>query len=280
MQEISDIAALRAVVKRWRQAGLRIGFVPTMGNLHAGHLALLKQAARDSDRVVASIFVNPLQFNVEADLEAYPRTPQHDQAALESIGVDALFYPDEASMYPHGRKTVSQVEVMGLSAILEGAARPGHFVGMTTVVTKLFNCVQPDLAVFGEKDFQQLLLVRRLVADLNMPVEILGLATVREDDGLAMSSRNQRLSEQERKLAPTLYQQLCRVRESLREENTEIKALEQAATEYLTEQGFIPEYFVIRDADSLYEVNNDTRNRVILVAVGLGDTRLIDNLRV
>lgn len=280
MQEISDIAALRAVVKSWRQAGLRVGFVPTMGNLHAGHLALLKQAVRDSDRVVASIFVNPLQFNVQADLEAYPRTLQDDRVALESTAVDVLFCPDEVSMYPQGRKLVSQVEVMGLSDILEGAARPGHFVGMTTVVTKLFNCVQPDLAVFGEKDFQQLLLVRRLVADLNMPVEIRSLATVREDDGLAMSSRNQRLSEQERKLAPTLYQQLCRVRESLGEENIEIKALEQAATEYLTEQGFIPEYFVIRDADSLSEVNNDTRNRVILVAVGLGDTRLIDNLRV
>lgn len=168
MQTFSAIEPLRGCLREWRQAGQRIGFVPTMGNLHAGHLALLKEAARHCERVVASIFVNPLQFDEQSDLDAYPRTLEQDQAHLQDMGVDALFCPDELTLYPHGREALTRVEVAGLGDVLEGAARPGHFSGVTTVVAKLFNCVQPDLAVFGEKDFQQLLLVRRLVADLNL----------------------------------------------------------------------------------------------------------------
>lgn len=280
MQVISAIDELRRIVHAWRKADLQIGFVPTMGNLHRGHLALLKEAARHSQRVVASIFVNPLQFDEESDLLAYPRTLEADIAQLENIGVDVLFTPTEASLYPHGREALTRVEVVGPGDILEGAARPGHFVGVSTVVTKLFNCVQPDLAVFGEKDFQQLLLVRRLVADLNMPIRLLGLATVREADGLAMSSRNQRLSPDERKIAPLLYRELQAVRQRLLDENSDPATLEQAAIERLTRQGFVPEYVAIRDADTLLAVNDNTENRVILAAARLGDTRLIDNLRV
>ena len=280
MQVISAIDELRRRTRAWREAGLRTGFVPTMGNLHAGHLALLEEAARHCDRVVASIFVNPLQFDQENDLTAYPRTPEADIAQLKSIGVDALFNPDESSLYPHGREALTWVEVAGLSDILEGAARPGHFVGVATVVTKLFNCVQPDLAVFGEKDFQQLLIIRRLVADLNMPITIMGLPTVREADGLAMSSRNQRLSRDEREIAPQLYRQLQDIRELLLNGNSDYAALEQAATERLQQLGFEPEYVAIRDADNLSDINNATQNRVILAAARLGHTRLIDNLRV
>ena len=280
MQTFSAIEPLRGCLRKWRQAGQRIGFVPTMGNLHAGHLALLKEAARHCERVVASIFVNPLQFDEQSDLDAYPRTLEQDQTHLQDMGVDALFCPDELTLYPHGREALTRVEVAGLGDILEGAARPGHFSGVTTVVAKLFNCVQPDLAVFGEKDFQQLLLVRRLVADLNMPIEIIGLPTVRETDGLAMSSRNQRLSEEERRLAPELHRQLQLLREKLLKRDANFAALEQDAVRDLQTLGFTPEYVAIRDADSLSAINNDTKNRVILAAVRLGETRLIDNLRV
>ncbi len=280
MQVISAIDELRRRTRAWREAGLRTGFVPTMGNLHAGHLALLEEAARHCDRVVASIFVNPLQFDQASDLVAYPRTPEADIAQMESIGVDLLFNPEESSLYPHGREALTRVEVAGLSDILEGAARPGHFVGVATVVTKLFNCVQPDLAVFGEKDFQQLLIIRRLVADLNMPIAIMGLPTVREADGLAMSSRNQRLSRDEREIAPQLYRQLQDIRGLLLNGNSDYAALEQAATERLQQLGFEPEYVAIRDADSLSDISNATQSRVILAAARLGHTRLIDNLRV
>ncbi|HEB57565.1 MAG TPA: pantoate--beta-alanine ligase [Gammaproteobacteria bacterium] len=280
MQVISAIDELRRTVQAWRKADLQIGFVPTMGNLHCGHLALFNEAARHSQRVVGSIFVNPLQFDEESDLLSYPRTLAADIAQLENIGVDVLFTPTEASLYPHGREALTRVEVVGLGDILEGAARPGHFVGMTTVVAKLFNCVQPDLAVFGEKDFQQLLLVRRLVADLNMPIRLLGLATVREADGLAMSSRNQRLSTDERKIAPLLYRELHAIRQRLLYENNDYAVLEQVAIERLTDAGFAPEYVAIRDADTLLSINDNTENRVILAAARLGDTRLIDNLRV
>ncbi len=280
MQVISAIDELRTLIRAWREAGQRIGFVPTMGNLHAGHLALLEEAARHCDRVVASIFVNPLQFDQQSDLAAYPRTPEADIAQLKSIGVDLLFSPDETSFYPHGCEALTRVEVVGLSDILEGAARPGHFIGVATVVSKLFNCVQPDLAVFGEKDFQQLLIIRRLVTDLNMPIELVGLPTVREADGLAMSSRNQRLSRDERNIAPQLYRQLQGIREILLNGNSDYVSLEQAATERLQQLGFEPEYVAIRDADSLLDINNATQNRVILAAARLGHTRLIDNLRV
>ncbi len=280
MQVFSTIEMLRKRVQGWREAGRRIGFVPSMGNLHAGHLALLKEAARHSERIVASIFVNPLQFDQQDDLDAYPRTLDNDIAQLQKLGVDAVFTPDEASLYPQGRDAITRVEVSGLSGILEGAARPGHFAGVTTVVAKLFNCVQPDLAVFGEKDFQQLLLVRRLVADLNMPIEIIGLPTVRETDGLALSSRNQHLNAEQRKLAPQLYQQLQSVRASVLEGNCDYAALEQATVEDLESLGFEPDYVAIRDADWLSVPNKTTQNQVILMAARLGQTRLIDNLRV
>ncbi|HEB85767.1 MAG TPA: pantoate--beta-alanine ligase [Gammaproteobacteria bacterium] len=280
MQVISAIEALRKTVRDWHKADLSVGFVPTMGNLHAGHLALLKEAARHCQQVVASIFVNPLQFDEERDLLAYPRTLEADIAQLESMNVDVLFTPTEASLYPHGREALTRVEVAGLGGILEGAARPGHFVGVTTVVTKLFNCVQPDLAVFGEKDFQQLLLIQRLVTDLNMPITLVGLATVREPNGLAMSSRNRRLSVEEREIAPLLYRELQAIRNAVLHENSDYTVLEQAAIERLTCQGFVPEYVAIRDANTLFAINNNTKNRVILAAARLGDTRLIDNLRV
>jgi pantoate--beta-alanine ligase len=204
MHLIQDIPRLRERVAKWRRNERRIGLVPTMGNLHDGHLSLVKRAMRLADRVVVSLFVNPLQFAPSEDFERYPRTIEQDRAALEAMGAHCLFAPDEQQVYPHGRDHQTRVEVPGISDLLCGASRPGFFQGVATVVTKLFNMVQPDLAPFGEKDYQQLLVIRRLVADLNMPVDIVSAPIVREPDGLAMSSRNAYLTPVEREIAPVL----------------------------------------------------------------------------
>lgn len=279
MQTFSGIDEVRRQVAAWRRAGERVAFVPTMGNLHAGHIALIDHARSLAPRVVASIFVNPTQFVQGEDFDAYPRTPEADGDKLATAGADLLFMPGEAEMYPRGRNDHTWVEVPGLSDILCGAFRPGHFRGVATVVAKLFGIVQPDVAVFGEKDYQQLAVLRRMAADLCLPVEVVGLATVREPDGLAMSSRNGYLSPTERAQAVEIYRSLCAVAERLRSGERDYAGLEQETMARLDRCGFRSEYVSIRRAELGEPGPTDTR-LVVLVAARLGRARLIDNLSV
>lgn len=279
MQILTEIAPLRGLRREWRQAHARVAFVPTMGNLHAGHMRLVEVAKGSAERVVVSVFVNPLQFDRPDDLAAYPRTLEADADRLRAAGVDALFAPAEALMYPHGRDC-TRVVVPALADILEGAARPGHFDGVATVVSKLFHLVEPDLAVFGEKDFQQLLLVRRMVEDLNMPVEVRGVPTVREPDGLALSSRNGYLTGEERLRAPALYASLNEVAAALGQGARDLAAVEERAVAALTDQGLRPEYVTVRRSVDLAVPAAGDTDLVVLAAAWLGRARLIDNLRV
>lgn len=279
MITIHDLANLRERLAGLRRHG-RVAFVPTMGNLHAGHLALVEEARRHADSVVVSIFVNPLQFGANEDLDKYPRTLAADQAALESVGGDLLFAPDVATMYPKPLADQTRIEVPHISNLYCGASRPGHFVGVATVVCKLLNMVQPDVAVFGKKDFQQLLVIRRMVEDLAMPIEIVGLDTVREADGLAMSSRNQYLGEEQRRQAPLLYAELQRLAARLRDGERDIDLLRKTMADALDSGGFVTDYVVVVDADSLQPVTADTKQVAILAAAQLGAARLIDNIEV
>ena len=279
LETIEEISTLRERVAAWRRAGQRVGFVPTMGNLHAGHLALVAEARRLAERVVVSIFVNPLQFGPQEDFAAYPRTLARDQELLAGAGTDLLFAPTVAAVYPRGQAEQTRVEVPGLSDILCGASRPGHFVGVATVVCKLFNMVQPDLAVFGEKDFQQLQVIRLMTLDLSLPVAIQGLATAREADGLAMSSRNGYLTAAERARAPALYRTLQHCAEWLRA-GQDHASVERQAGEAIAAAGFEPDYFSVRRAADLGLPAPGERELVVLAAARLGRARLIDNLRV
>jgi len=281
MQNLTSNWEVSALVRQWRRDGDRIGFVPTMGNLHEGHLRLVKAAQQNTDRVVVSIYVNPTQFGQHDDLANYPRTLEKDLQKLANLKVDLVFNPSNETMYPEGNAVCSHVEVPAqLTEGLEGAHRQNHFRGVATVVTKLFNIVAPDVAVFGEKDFQQLLVVQQMVKDFNLPIEIIGEPTVREGDGLALSSRNQYLSKQERVIAPKLYEVLSEIRERILMQNMDLTDLEQAAIMQLEQHGFAPDYVAIRDVVTLAEPDNPTDLLVILVAARLGQTRLIDNLRV
>ena len=252
MQKIAHtIAELRIRVAAWKRAGERVAFVPTMGNLHRGHIHLVERARELVPRTVASIFINPMQFGANEDYAGYPRTLEDDSRQLEAVGLDLLFAPKLAEIYPRPLANMTQVTVPELSEILCGVSRPVHFSGVTTVVAKLFNLVQPDVAVFGEKDWQQLVIIRRMAADLDMPVEIVGVPTVREPDGLAMSSRNGYLSAEERARAPMLYSILRATAERLRAGERDCAALEAEAKSRLAEAGFRPDYFEIRCSDTL-----------------------------
>jgi len=277
MLQVNTIAAVREQVAAWHRVGDTVAFVPTMGNLHAGHLALVAAARKLADHVVVSIFVNPLQFGPNEDFDRYPRTLAEDAAKLEQVEADLLFAPPVEEIYPHGQVVATKVDVPGVSEGLCGAMRPGHFVGVATVVAKLFNIVQPDLAIFGEKDFQQLQVIRKMVNDLCMPIEIVGVSTMREADGLALSSRNQYLSTEERSKAGMLYQQLRAAADQLSERD-DFSTLESEAMKALHDAGFEPEYFAIRNAETLLPAEKDTSELVILVAARLGNTRLIDNI--
>lgn len=275
MHIVNTIEALRAQIRTWKSAGNRIAFVPTMGNLHAGHCQLVKAAKQQADKVVVSIFVNPTQFGVGEDFACYPRTEQQDQEQLHALSTDLLFLPSIAEMYSPTAKTV--VSVTGLSELHCGASRIGHFDGVATVVCKLFNMVQPDSALFGLKDFQQLAVIRTMVKDLNIPIEIIGIDTVREADGLAMSSRNGYLNAEQRQTAPLLYQTLCAAREQILA-GSDYANVEQLALVRLQQAGFIPDYFQICRSDDLLPAQADDNKLVVLVAAKLGNTRLIDNL--
>lgn len=280
MNVVRTVADLRAAINRARSEGKRIGFVPTMGNLHDGHIALLRKAGQRADFVVASIFVNPLQFSPNEDLASYPRTLAADQDKLFEAGCHLLFAPNVEEMYPGGQGLQTIVSVPGVSEGLCGGSRPGHFDGVSTVVSKLFNMVQPDLAVFGEKDFQQLAVIRTMVRDLNMPVQIIGEPIVRAEDGLALSSRNGYLSPEERASAPALYRTLCQMAEALRNGEQDYAALLIKGREALQAAGMRPDYLEIRNATDLQPAGQEARERVILAAAFLGKTRLIDNLQV
>ncbi len=278
MQIVQDVPGLRAAIRGWRTKGQTVGFVPTMGNLHAGHESLIKLARARTERVVASVFVNPIQFGPSEDFERYPRTLAQDQTALAEQECDLLFAPDVGTIYPFGAEHSVSLRVPQITEMLEGVHRPGHFDGVATVVCKLFNLVQPDIAFFGQKDYQQLKLIERMVRDLSLPVKVMAAPTLRADDGLALSSRNQYLSADERARAVLIHDTLLKMRELFAQGHA-WRALEQVATSRLARAGFDPDYAVIRRADDLAEPAEDQREGLIaLIAAKLGTTRLIDNL--
>lgn len=278
METLTTAAELRARISAWRREGARIGLVPTMGNLHNGHFSLITLAQKHADRVVASIFVNPTQFGPREDFANYPRTLAQDQNGLTAHGCDLAFVPGVEEMYPFGSTQSVRVEVPAVSEPLEGATRPGHFAGVATVVTKLFNLVQPDCAVFGRKDYQQLLVIERMVRDLRLPIEIVAAPTQRETNGLAMSSRNQYLSAEELERAAAIYRTLCAMRDALNA-GQDIAMIEVQAWQRLEAAGLLPDYAVLRRADDLLETQpNASKGLIALIAARLGRARLIDNL--
>ena len=280
MREFESKEALREQLGEWRRARDHIALVPTMGNLHAGHLHLVNVAREHAERVVVSIFVNPTQFGDGEDYEKYPRTIEKDKLQLKRAKTDGLFMPDVDTMYPFGTDVATSVTVPVLTEEFCGEFRPGHFDGVTSVVSRLFSLVQPDVAVFGKKDYQQLLVIKRLVEDLSLPIRIIEAETQRESDGLAISSRNQYLNDAQRKKAPELYRVLQSVRDELLDDNDDYAELEENAAFDLSRIGFEPEYVSIRKADDLGEPARGERALVVLAAAYLDDTRLIDNVLV
>ena len=273
---IDELDRLRATVREWKRAGERVAFVPTMGNLHAGHFSLVRLAREHADRVVASVFVNPTQFGPNEDFARYPRTPERDAQGLEEAGCDVLWMPSVETMYPFGVDGAVRVQVPGVTDVLEGAHRPGHFDGVATVVARLFLQVQPDIAVFGRKDYQQLAVIRYLVREMSFPIEIVPADTRREDDGLAMSSRNQYLSEDERARAVAIHRVLGRMRDGA-VAGRSVADIEADAAAELGGEGFDVDYAVLRRRDFPAAEAGD-RELVALVAARIGRTRLIDNL--
>ncbi|HAM5004760.1 TPA: pantoate--beta-alanine ligase [Escherichia coli] len=274
---IETLPLLRQQIRRLRMEGKRVALVPTMGNLHDGHMKLVDEAKARADVAVVSIFVNPMQFDRPEDLARYPRTLQEDCEKLNKRKVDLVFAPSVKEIYPNGTETHTYVDVPGLSTMLEGASRPGHFRGVSTIVSKLFNLVQPDIACFGEKDFQQLALIRKMVADMGFDIEIVGVPIMRAKDGLALSSRNGYLTAEQRKIAPGLYKVLSSIADKLQAGERDLDEIITIAGQELNEKGFRADDIQIRDADTLLEVSETSKRAVILVAAWLGDARLIDN---
>lgn len=278
MYRVTQKEALRSCVQDWHQGGQSVALVPTMGNLHTGHLQLVKQAKTVADRVVVSIFVNPTQFVAGEDFDTYPRTIEEDVTNLQAIGPDLIFIPNIDEVYPTGLKLETQVVVPGLDNIFCGAFRPGHFQGVTTVVCKLLNMVQPDVALFGKKDYQQLLVIKKMVNDLSIPVEIIGVETVREESGLALSSRNRYLNQKEKDVAAKLYQTLSGISEAVKAGRDDYQQLEADAVEYLEDNGFKIDYLSVRNAADLEAPAGG--DLVVLTAAWLGEARLIDNIQI
>lgn len=274
---IETLPLLRQHIRRLRMEGKRVALVPTMGNLHDGHMTLVDEAKRHADVVVVSIFVNPMQFDRVDDLARYPRTLQEDCEKLNKRHVDLVFAPAPADIYPQGTDTQTYVEVPGLSTMLEGASRPGHFRGVSTIVSKLFNLVQPDVACFGEKDYQQLALIRKMVADMGYDIEIVGVPIVRAKDGLALSSRNGYLTAEQRKIAPALSKVMNEIADQLKAGERNDDEMIALAGQALNEKGFRSDDIQIRDADTLLELTENSKRAVILMAAWLGQARLIDN---
>lgn len=274
---IETLPLLRQHIRRLRQEGKRVALVPTMGNLHDGHMKLVDEAKARADVVIVSIFVNPMQFDRPDDLVRYPRTLQEDCEKLNKRKVDYVFAPAVEEIYPQGLERQTYVDVPGLSTMLEGTSRPGHFRGVSTIVSKLFNLIQPDIACFGEKDFQQLALIRKMVADMGYDIEIVGVPIIRAKDGLALSSRNAYLTAEQRKIAPGLYNVMNSIAEKLIAGNRELQEIIAIAEQELNEKGFRADDIQIRDADTLLELTETSKRAVILAAAWLGQARLIDN---
>ncbi|AGB79640.1 pantothenate synthetase [Enterobacteriaceae bacterium strain FGI 57] len=274
---IETLPLLRQHIRRLRMEGKRVALVPTMGNLHDGHMKLVDEAKSRADVVVVSIFVNPMQFDRPEDLARYPRTLQEDSEKLNKRKVDLVFAPSAQEIYPQGTENHTFVDVPGLSTMLEGASRPGHFRGVSTIVSKLFNLIQPDIACFGEKDFQQLALIRKMVADMGFDIEIVGVPIIRAKDGLALSSRNGYLTSDQRKIAPGLYKVLSNVAEKLQNGERDQPEIIAIAEQELNEKGFRADDIQIRDADTLLDLTDSSKRAVILMAAWLGQARLIDN---
>ncbi|MBB1268260.1 pantoate--beta-alanine ligase [Shewanella sp. SR44-3] len=273
----SDVSTIRAQVRAWRNKGESVAFVPTMGNLHQGHITLVNEAKHRADHVVVSIFVNPMQFGQHEDLDAYPRTLEADSQALIEAGAELLFTPTPQTIYPKGVSQQTFVEVPDIGEKFCGASRPGHFRGVATIVCKLFNIVQPDIALFGRKDFQQLLVIKHMVADLSLPIDIIGIDTIREISGLAMSSRNGYLTAEQKHTAATIKQALDLIASKICQGETIEKATVQGKA-MITQAGFKLDYLNVCNADNLQPAQDDGEPLVILVAAYLGKTRLIDNL--
>ena len=278
MQNVTKVGELREQVRDWRASGDHIALVPTMGNLHCGHISLIDLAREHAEKTVVSVFVNPTQFSKGEDFETYPRTLDRDERRLKRHGVDLLFTPDVDTMYPFGSDSATSVSVPVLGDEFCGNARPGHFDGVTSVVSRLFGLVQADTAVFGQKDYQQQLIIRRMTRDLGYPVRIVTAETVREDDGLAMSSRNQFLSDDERRKAPMLFQVLSEIGRALQAGKRNFNELEEGALQQLGDAGFESDYVSIRRAEDLSVPDRDCDELVVLMAATLGTTRLIDNI--
>ncbi len=279
MLQANDKDELRVVMRGYRARNEKTAFVPTLGNLHDGHLSLVRKAKEVADRVVVSIFINPTQFDKAEDLATYPRTLEDDLALLKNENVDLVFIPNAEEMYPEG--SAARVEVDGISDILEGDSRPGHFSGVATIVAKLFNLVQPDVSVFGEKDFQQLMLIRRMESDLDFGIEIIAAPTAREKSGLAMSSRNNYLdAEQRNEIAPGLYKQMQQVQQNIMNGERDYLALQEKSIEALNQQGFNTDYFEVRNALDLSPAGKDSKELVVLASAWLGKARLIDNITI
>lgn len=276
MNVISDIEQIRAQVKQWRGKQNTIALVPTMGHLHAGHLSLITLAQSRTQRVIVTIFINPLQFNDAEDLAHYPRSLTADLKQLQKLNVDVVFTPQETDIYPYGIEQCPRIHIPKLSEEFCGRYRPGHFAGVCTIVAKLFNIVTPDIAVFGKKDYQQLLLIKRMAQELNYTVEIIAGDTIREPDGLALSSRNIHLSQKHRAVAPKLYQTLQEISQDFAFDR--LDQLEASSQQALSQFGFKCEYLAIRDAKDLSPIKKNTKMFVVLTAAWLGSTRLIDNL--
>ncbi|MBN2864613.1 MAG: pantoate--beta-alanine ligase [Thiotrichales bacterium] len=279
MQVFKTIKSLREQVQAWKSQGLTVGFVPTMGNLHAGHLSLIHVAREQCDRVIASIFVNPLQFGPNEDFDSYPRTFDADQSKLKAQMVDGLFFPSVDEMYPSGEIQTTVHVPAELTGLLEGASRPGHFDGVTTVVNKLFNMVQPDVAVFGQKDFQQFAVISKMVTDLAMPVKLIRAPIGRDEDGLALSSRNQYLTQEQRAIAPKLYTTLLDIELAIKSGNRDFTALTMAASKQLLLHGFdFVDYIHVVNPITLMASKACDGSFVILAVAKLGNTRLLDNI--
>lgn len=279
MQTVSEIEIMQKMCQSWRDKGKTIAFVPTMGCLHVGHLSLVQKAHSIADHVVVSIFVNPLQFGDTNDFLKYPSTLEEDVHKLADIGVSLVFTPDTSTLYPEGENAVQQIELGEITTVLEGAHRPGHFSGVATVVKRLFDLIHPNSAVFGEKDFQQLMVIKQLVEKFSLDIDVIGMPTCREIDGLAMSSRNLHLSKKDRVKASEIFHQLESVKLELDSGNLDFAQLENKACENLKSAGFIPEYVSICDIDTLLPAKNRGEAMVILAAAKLGEIRLIDNLK-
>ncbi|MCP4766899.1 MAG: pantoate--beta-alanine ligase [Gammaproteobacteria bacterium] len=280
MYQATSVIELRQYLDHWKDHGQSIAFIPTMGNLHAGHMSLMEKGQSLCDRSLCSIFVNPMQFGANEDFNHYPRTLDSDIEQLEAIGCDLVYLPTASELYPQGLDKITQVQVTNLTDHYEGAHRPGHFTGVATVVLKLFNIVNPDVSVFGKKDYQQYRVISKMVADLNLDVQIIGQETTREVSGLATSSRNQYLDPEQTRTAALIYQLLNDSARQISTDDRDFKAVEANAINRLDEAGFKTDYFAVCNAETLLPASAEDRNLVILVTAGLGETRLLDNIEV